>query len=68
MKMKKFEVQLGYSSMVRMEVKAKDEYDAIYKARKIRSELYDSDFPRWQESILENIGPWEEADTAELEA
>jgi hypothetical protein len=67
MKIKTYNVQLGYSSMVQMEVKAISEYDAIYKARKIRSELYDSDFQRWQESIIEGIEPWEEVDTAEEE-
>lgn len=65
MRLKNFEVQLCYSSMVSMEIKAEDEFDAIRKAREIRSELYDSDFERWQESIIENIEPWEEADTAE---
>jgi len=67
MKMKKFEVQLGYSSMVQMEIEAKNEFEAIKKARKFRSELYDHDFERWQESIIESIEPWGEADTAEEE-
>lgn len=63
--MKNFSVQLGYASIVQMEVKANNRHDAIYKARKKRSKLYDSDYEQWKESIIEEIEPWEDADTAE---
>lgn len=54
--MKKFEVNIYYSSFCTYEVEADNMDEAIKKARKINTN---------ENNILTNLENWEEADTAE---
>jgi hypothetical protein len=54
MKKNKFEVKIFYSSFCSYEVEAKNEEDAVLKARKL---------PINRNEIISNIENWEEADT-----
>ncbi len=56
MKLKQYEVNIYYTTLCQYAVKAKDELEALTKAREMKIKEYE---------ITNNLEPWNEADTAE---
>jgi hypothetical protein len=63
--MKKFIVKLVYIAEIEIGCKARNQAQAITKARAMRSRLYDENYEQWLQDIERRIEPDENSDVAE---